>query len=663
MARAFVVEFTSPITGAVKRVGYGSRAAAEAAIAAHERGEHIGKPGKARLVVAQDGLHVAQIERHGSKVHALEGLQIFKIVQRGSKWLVTSEDGSKVLGTHDTEGDAKAQLRAVEAHKHSYIAGRAFAFEGERGPDGLVRADVWDRFTSWGEKIKDGQRSVFDETTLGQMIDNWRARADKLAMCYNHQSAFVPQNGQPAPALAFYDALAIVRNEEIVRCDRLDGSKAAPPDPKGRGDGLYGYRCEVTEIGQKLLPSFRFISPMFNSQGKDEEGNDIGYVLFDVAATNTPFQAGCEITFDKGSGDKKMAKLSKLAKFARMDEGADDKAIRQGILTRMEEEAVKAMEEDAYNYDDAASHLEEMAKHYEDANYEEEEGDKEPPHTIMRKMATKFRRMGKMTKMGDLEEDVSGETGQDTGKVSEKDKAGFARFDDGDKDADDKKMEEDAKMSAFSAIAKRLGVKLTPSLTSTQMLDAINAATVATSEIPSLVREQVKRELDADRRKLLMESTAGKAKELVRVALENGYPKAKEKDLLKLASNPDTYDMAEAAVVALVPNKDSMLFSRITQAGAPTGTDPRRQESGGRDRRVVPVSMFNANFVIDGEQYSKTMCEWADAKEGPIKLEIDAMLSEDERKDPGLRAIAADKLLRQKRPDLWAAAEQAGDYF
>jgi hypothetical protein len=50
--------------------------------------------------------------------------------------------------------------------------------------------------------------------------------------------------------------------------------------------------------------------------------------------------------------------------------------------------------------------------------------------------------------------------------------------------------------------------------------------------------------------------------------------------------------------------------------------------------------------------------EWADAKDGPVKMEIDAMLSDSEASHSGYRLIAANKLLKQKRPDLWDAAEE-----
>ena len=40
------------------------------------------------------------------------------IRHEGSKWVVRTEDGARVLGSHDTEGEAKAQLQAIEISKH-----------------------------------------------------------------------------------------------------------------------------------------------------------------------------------------------------------------------------------------------------------------------------------------------------------------------------------------------------------------------------------------------------------------------------------------------------------------------------------------------------------------------------------------------------------------
>lgn len=37
----------------------------------------------------------------------------------GGKWQVLTGDGKRVLGTHKTEAEADAQLRAIEASKHA----------------------------------------------------------------------------------------------------------------------------------------------------------------------------------------------------------------------------------------------------------------------------------------------------------------------------------------------------------------------------------------------------------------------------------------------------------------------------------------------------------------------------------------------------------------
>src|SRR5206468_2500824 len=103
----------------------------------------------------------------------------------------------------------------------------------------------------------------FNPETFGQMVDNWLRRGEELALCFNHQSAYVEENGQPAPALAYYDAAAIVRGGEVSYFKKLGKSGATPPDPavlklavmqlatEGNPDpspdGLWWFRCEVTD--------------------------------------------------------------------------------------------------------------------------------------------------------------------------------------------------------------------------------------------------------------------------------------------------------------------------------------------------------------------------------------------------------------------------------
>jgi len=40
------------------------------------------------------------------------------IVKKDGKWVVMNKDKTKVLGTHDTEKEAQAQLAAIEISKH-----------------------------------------------------------------------------------------------------------------------------------------------------------------------------------------------------------------------------------------------------------------------------------------------------------------------------------------------------------------------------------------------------------------------------------------------------------------------------------------------------------------------------------------------------------------
>lgn len=561
-----------------------------------------------------------------------------------------------------------------------------------RGPDGKVRVGVWDRGMTPGQKNKDGVETEFSSRTFGEMVDNWLKRGEVLALCYNHQSAYVQQNGQPAPSLAFYSAVAVVMGGRVERFEKLHlAGDLEPPDvallteqvsqlatdddPNPSPDGMWFYRCEVTPKGEELLPNFKYLSPMFVTEGKDEQGNDVGYVLFDLAATNTAFQSGCTITFNHGAGSgaiaptgtggKKMGKLAKLCKFAKLDEGADDAAVKQALLQKMEDDAKSAMEEDDAKLDYAAlaKQYEDAASSYEDAVYEEDGDDEdEPPHVVMRRLARKFRRLAKTEEATDGDDaqqmaadpsspSVPGEHGQDPGSVSEKEKAGFSKM-------EEEGEEEEAKKS-FAAVARRLGVNFSRGMSSEQMLDAISAHAVPASEIPKLVGEQVKRELEAARTAQTRAECAVKAKALVE-AME-GFPASKKKDFLKLASDPATYEMAVALAKPFLGGKEieSVLFTRLTAAGAPLGALPesaRASAAPSRDRKVYHTGI--ATFVEEGGEFARVALEWSEAKSGPVKDEIDAQLAEHERTQPGLRLYAANNLLKKKRPDLWAAAEE-----
>lgn len=249
----------------------------------------------------------------------------------GGKWwkvyhVTRDAKGRLYLVLDGAAGHAALREPDVVASSDRRPTGFSQAAQGHYGPlvrldnvrdaSGKVRVGLWDRAATFGRKPKDGVESDFTVETFGQMLDNWLARGERLSLCYNHQSAYTEQNGEPAPALAYYDAAAIVQGGQVVRFEKLRVSQAAPPapaalkaavavlatdeNPDPSPDGLWWYRAEVTEpVGQMLLPTFRYLSPMFVTDGQNEFGQPQGYTIFDLAATNTAFQAGCIICFDR----------------------------------------------------------------------------------------------------------------------------------------------------------------------------------------------------------------------------------------------------------------------------------------------------------------------------------------------------------------------------
>lgn len=239
----------------------------------------------------------------------------------------------------------------------------------------------WDRFTSWGTKLKDGSETVFNAETLGQMVENFAKRKNDIAMCFDHQSAYVAENGQPAPALAWYSALALIVDGKVAKF-ASHAANVQPPDPAGLENGVYGYRAEITPLGEKLLPNYKYISPMFTDAGDDEKGNPVGYDLIDVAATNTPFQDGVGLTFHRtkphtfggamdpemmkklGLGEKASPEECMAALKARFQKYEDDEAELKKQMKKMSDDG------DAKKMADNPDDKEKMSKEDEEAKKE-----------------------------------------------------------------------------------------------------------------------------------------------------------------------------------------------------------------------------------------------------------------------------------------------------
>lgn len=565
-------------------------------------------------------------------------------------YLAHRNDGERAYGGMSAIklDDFKSKLeRRTGTGKIRHEVDMSMMFDVARGSDGKLRTGTWDRFTTWGSKYKDGMETRFDEETLQQMARNWIARGDKLAMDFNHQSSYASQNGQPAPALAWYDALAVVRGGQCLCFERLSDSGAlSPPPAQDMSDGLWGYRCEVTPLGEELLPNFKYISPTFSPDGTDEQGNAIGYVIHAVAATNTPFQAGTGITFSGALHRRSMimANYEKtvMAKLG-LEAGADDEQVKAAYAKKLEEGRKMLEEGEPDSMKKMADEMEELAGHYEAAY--QDEAPEDSPHVVMRKMA------GRLAKL------AAGDAPSEGKEAMEEEPAEKMEA-----PKEEEKMEDDAKMQAalraeYSALANRLGVRLPEGASAKQMFDAISAATVPAAQIPTLVDARVKQAMMERDQNALKAETKLKAEALVSAAIEGGYPKEQRSALLNFASDPKSYAAAEAMVKPFLGTTgESALFQKLTASGAPLGVDPRKETASTKDRRIVRNEL--ANFVIEGERFSNMAKEWADAKEGPVKLEIDSMLSDSEQSHAGYRLIAANRLLKAKRPDLWAAAEE-----
>ncbi len=232
-----------------------------------------------------------------------------RVEKRGDKWIVTTEDGSKVLGTHDTKADAEAQLRAIEASKARAMNARPafatvpsfrFSLDISKGLDGAI--GKWSRGATFGYKGAKGEGLDFTLSSLTQMVDNAASRGDRISICQDHLSILGPPVGRPAPSLGFFYGLALFDKGKLVKSWAYDGGQ--PPDgvdEKGQPrDGLYCRLGEITPLGRDTregLANYSSLSPAFPppDQTTDESGNPIGYALLDFAATSTPFQAGCEL--------------------------------------------------------------------------------------------------------------------------------------------------------------------------------------------------------------------------------------------------------------------------------------------------------------------------------------------------------------------------------
>lgn len=562
------------------------------------------------------------------------GVSEFTIEHRDGRYYVKSESG-KPLGDYDTEGEAKERLRQVEAAK---AAKGMSHFEVSRGEDGRVSVNVWDYVCVDGWDKKNGQFTEFTPETLSQMVDNFAARGDLIPYDFNHQSGYTEENGQPAPALAYAGALAVIWDGEVIRHGGARGEEYVPPDPAGRGNGLYSYRCKVTNgsaeypLGEQLLPGFEYLSPMFTSEGVNRHGEGVGYSLIAIACTNTPWQPGTELmSLDAGSvagsvnKEIPMQKLAKLAAFmtskfaTKFEEDADDKTVKEAVMSKMEDEGAAAMEEEAYQYGAQAGCLEEMAKLYEDAHMDEDDGD-EPAHVTMRRMAARFRRMAKMSE--------------------EKEPAAMA--------ADHKEPDGDEPPKDMAAFAVSLGINA-GGMKRAQLMDAIRAASVPAAKIPELVKASVANALAEEKAAQKALDNKQRAAQLMD-ALPKDYPG--DRDALKRLAERDPDEAAKLATPFIKPaTAPAHLFSMLSKGGSAIGDPNANSRALGDVVKPKTVKTQLGNFREVDTALATKISEYAASKDPVIMSRVDAKLVAGQ---VGMfyRLRAADKVVRAEFPDL-----------
>lgn len=557
---------------------------------------------------------------------------------------------------------------------------RPGVFDVARTPEGKLRDHVWDRICLPGHDEKDGKETRFDVDTLTQMVRNFEGRGDLIPLDYNHQSNYAAKNGQPAPALAFYGALALVWDGKIVAA-----GKARDVDATGNEDGidlarpgLYGLRVENTELGERLLPNYKYVSPTFLSNGTLRDGTPVGYCLAAVAATNTPWQSGTELTFqgsvqqmaltntrDISSGDYvklrngiwikvsivapygvsgvdssgthrngdveqitavsksrpsdferetgapratkegHMAKLSKLAKFAGLEESAEDAEIKHALHEKMSRMAQDAFGEE-FKPGDSAGQLEACASTYEEADPE----DKETP-AQMRRMAQAFRRMSKMD----------------------------AADGDPKPPAEGKPPEENKPTEASRFENSPVFIAMSASLKATQsQLAELQAKERAREDAARKQREQQFSQLADD-------------------AVAGGYPKEARGALIEFArSNPEAARLSVAPFLKGSRSGSPQIFERYSEMGAPIGQGRSSREEG-LPQKPRKVQALGRTFVEDDSSFADEIRRLAESQDPAVKAKVDGYIPNPEHRPVMFsRLLAAEKIVRKERPDL---AEQA----
>lgn len=588
-------------------------------------------------------------------------------------------------------------------------------FDSVRGPDGKVRAGVWDRVCVPGHDEKDGQSTDFTLETLSQMVDNFVDRGDPIPLDYNHQSNYSHINGQPAPALAWYGALAVVMDGEVVKMGCAAGVSAtgAEPGMDLSKDGLWAFRHEVTEIGQELLPGFKLTSPTFTSEGTKRDGTPVGYCLAAVAATNTPWQGGTSITFARTvemrveqrgdswvvlpeSGDKVLgthktkADADKQLAAIEASKHKQEVTMAAGLATCKvckQRESVNPstgnfighLGKDGNNcpgsgkpagavgYDNGTTN--EGAATMAKAKFAKFAGaaDGADDAAIKSALSAKTAELAKAAmadeafkydeaakELEDMAAEMDGEEGFE-GEAAEMSKMAqkFRRFAKFDADGD-KDDDEKAKMAKLADDEEKAKMADEKDKADGEAKMAVMSATLRAqgAELARLkAAEQAREAAAAAEREQRFEAFADRA-------IAAGYPKEDRAALLKFARTD--FAGAQKVVASLLPSTGAPahLFSRLSGQGAPLGQEKGAREFAGPAKPREVKTPFGRFVETDGA-YADAVKKLAESKDPNLMAKVDKYITGGAPAQAQMfnRLLAAEKIVRAEQPELAESAE------
>lgn len=207
-------------------------------------------------------------------------------------------------------------------------------------PQEDIGVGKWSRIATFGTKRQrqlDGSfREIeLSEAAFAQALQNFRrmfaGRGKGMGSDYEHQTVNAAENGQPAPNLCYWGAMAVVGQDGAVtgavdlfgNAPQIDPAAerarlaADHPETDGNPAGLWALCTEVTPLGRKLIPNYSQLSMLFSDDDVDEAGAKVGFCVQNVSFVNVAFLNGTSFHFGKGISAMDMPQeiMAKLAKY------------------------------------------------------------------------------------------------------------------------------------------------------------------------------------------------------------------------------------------------------------------------------------------------------------------------------------------------------------